>query len=363
MGYIPATQARKVFTTVLANIFEDFIGAPSFLTSFANKKTYTTKTVQLLARRGTEKIAVDVIRGSKGNLNQMTKFTQKEFLPPFYKEKVSVSAMNVYDLPFESGDNYNTAQIDALAMQTARGLSEVKEMIDRAIELQMAQLLNTGVVEIVNGDSIDYLRKAVMKEVLTGTNLWSATGVDLIKFFEDKGLLLRTVGKVSGGQSVDCVMGFEAWQAFRSNADIKDGDNLYVKSILELNAARINSAGGAYRGTLKAGIYNFDIWTYDEVYDNASDVSTRYWNAKSVVFIPRSFKSEISFCQVPELPAWIRQSARSNRVFTSLSKKMQGFRLFDYVHEEDEVYYAGIKAAPLTQLISVDRLYTAQVLA
>ena len=41
---------------------------------------------------------------------------------------------------------------------------------------------------------------------------------------------------------------------------------------------------------------------------------------------------------------------------------MKGFDIFDFVNEQDELYTVGIKAAPLAQLISVDRLYTAQVL-
>ena len=57
----------------------------------------------------------------------------------------------------------------------------------------------------------------------------------IIKFFEDKGTLLRSIGKVGGGQAVDCVMGMLAWQAFRSNADIKDGENFYTKSALEFS--------------------------------------------------------------------------------------------------------------------------------
>jgi len=363
MANIPAAQARKVFTTVLANTFQDFIDPPSFLTSFANKKTYTTKTVQLLARRGTEKIAVDVIRGSKGNLNQITRFSLKEYLPPYYKEKVAVNGMQIYDIPFESGDSYSSAQIDAWAMATATELSESKKKIDRAIELQMAQMFLTGVVEITNGDNIDYNRNTSMIEVLEGDDLWDSSGVDIIKFFEDKGSLLRSIGKVAGGQNVNCFMDLTAWQAFRANTDIKDGDNLYTKSALEFKDNPVFSASGAsYKATLKVGIYNYDIWVYDEVYDNSSGVSTKYWDAGYICMVPQSFRAEISFCQVPELPSWIRQNPRSSRVFRSLGQKMIGYRLFDYVDQEDEVYHAGVKCAPLAQMISVDRCYTAKVL-
>ena len=363
MGNIPAVQAKKVFTTVLANQFEDFIEAPSFLTGFAKTKTYTTKTVQTLSRRGTEKIAVDVIRGSKGNLNQMTRMSLMEYLPPFYKEKVAVNGMQIYDIPYESGNSYSSAQIDAWASSTATQLYETKQTIDRAIELQMAQMLLTGVVEISNGDNIDYNRKATMIEALAGNDLWDAVGVNIIKFFEDKGAKLRSIGKVAGGQSVDCIMGMEAWQAFRDNDKIVDGENLYTKSAMEFTSnPRFTASGGSYKGTLKAGIYTFDIWVYDEVYDNESGVSTKYWDSKTVALIPQSFRSEISFCQVPNLPSWIKRNPRSNRVFSSLKSKMAGFTLFDYVHEEEETYYAGIKAAPLAQLISIDRVYTATVL-
>jgi len=363
MGYIPAQNARMVFTTVLANIFEDFIEAPSFLRSFAKEKVYRTKTVQLLARRSTEKVAVDIIRGDKGNYNKMDRFTGKEYLPPYYKELISISALDIYDIPFYSGDKYNTAQIEALAMEAARGLSEIKKKVDRAIELQMSQVFETGIVLIKNGDSIDYKRDSSMIEVLAGGDLWDAASVDIIKFFEDKAALLRSKGKVSGGETIDVVMGMAAWQAFRKNAYIIDGENLYVQQLVDLSKPRVNSTGGSYKGTLKAGAYSFDIWTYDEVYDNASDVSTRYFNTKFCALIPKSFQAEISFAQVPKLPDFIMQDPRSRKIRQSLRNKMTGFDIFDSVNAEDEIYNVGIKAAPLAQLISVDRIYTAQVLA
>ncbi len=365
MANIPTQNARAVFTTVLANKFEDLIEAPSFLRSFFPDKSYRTKTIQLLARRGTEKIAVDVIRGDRGNRNKMDLFTGKEFLSPYYKELINVSAMNIYDIPFYANGQFNTIQIEALAEQTAVELNEVKKKIDRAIELQAAEAIATGIVTVKNGDSIDYKRKAAMIEVLAGGDLWDAASVDLLKFFEDKGQLLRTIGKVSGGTDVNVVMGNLAWQAFRSNADLNNKDNFYESEIKKGSSKQFfNAVGGAYRITLKMGAYNFNIWTYDEVYDfPVTDVSTRYFGSKLVALIPESFKAETSFAQVPMLPAFIRQNPRSNRVFSSLRNKMKGFSLFDFVNEEDEIYSAGLKAAPLAQIVSVDRIYTAQVLA
>lgn len=364
MGYIPAQQARKVFTTVLANIYQDFIEAPSFLSSFATNKNYSTMTVQTLARRGTEKIAVDVIRGSRGNLNQMTRQSLTEYLPPYYKEMINISAMNIYDIPFEAGDSYNTAQIEALAQKTATGINEIHKMVLRAVELQWAQAFDSGVVTVKNGDSIDYNRNSGMIEVLTGADLWDSSEVKILNFFEEKAIKLRTIGKVTGGQTVRVIMGLKAWQAFRANKDIKDGDNLYVKNALEFTMNPIAmSQGGVYRATLKVGIYNFDIWTYDEYYDDpTTGAATRYWDENTVCMIPESFRGETSWCQVPKLPDFIRQDPRSNRVFSNLRNKMNGVDIFDYVNSEDEVYYAGIKAAPLAQLISVDRIYTAKVL-
>ena len=363
MAYIPAQQARKVFTTALANIYQDFIEAPSFLSSFATNKNYRTMTVQTLARRGTEKIAVDEIRGSKGNLNQMTRESLLEYLPPYYKEMINISAMNIYDISFEAGDSYNIAQIEALAQKTATGLNEVHKMVLRAVELQWSQAFETGVVVVKNGDSIDYNRDSSMIEVLTGDELWDATGVDIFKFFEDKSILLRTKGKVTGGQTVNTIMGSKAWQAFRSNKDVTNGNNLFVKNSLDFRQNPImESQGGVYRATLRVGIYNFDIWTYDEYYDNADGESTRFWDPTMVCMIPESFRGETSWAQVPRLPDFIRQDPISNRVFTKLRGKMNGVDLYDYVNKEDEVYFAGIKAAPLAQLISVDRVYTAKVL-
>ena len=301
MGYIPLQNARAVFTTVLAQKFEDLIEAPSFLRSFFPDKVYGSKTIQILARRGTEKISEDIIRGDKGNRNNMNLFTGKEFLPPYHKQLINVSAMNVYDIPFYANGQFNTVQIAALAEQTAVELNEVKKTVDRAIELQAAQVIETGIVTVKNGDSIDYKRKAAMIELLAGGDLWDAADVDILKFFEDKGQLLRTIGKVSGGTDVNAIMGNLAWQAFRTNADLNNKDNFYESEIKKGSSKQFfNAVGGAYRITLKMGVYNFNIWTYDEVYDlPVTFASTRYFGSKLVALIPESFKGETSFAQVP----------------------------------------------------------------
>ena len=364
MGYIPAQNARAVFTTVLANKFEDLIEAPSFLRSFFPDKVYKTKYVTSLARRGTEKIAVDVIRGSKGNHNKMDLFTEKGFLPPYFKELINVSSMNVYDIPFYANGQFNNIQIGAIAEQTATELMEVKKMVDRAIELQASQALTTGIVTVNSGDSVDYKRKATMIEVMTGTDLWDDASFDILSWFETKLHKLRTIGKVSGGGRVKAVMGNLVWQAYRSNSDINSKDLVYTEQLSTLSAGSQNSTGGSYRGTLKAGAYLVEIWAYDEVYDApVTGISTRYFGSKMVALIPESFKAESSFTQVPTLPDFIRTNRRSSRVFSRLAGKMKGFSLFDFVNEEDEIYTAGLKAAPLAQIVSVDRLYTAQVLA
>lgn len=363
MALLSAQNARAFFTTTLASTFQDLIEAPKFLRSYAKEKTYTTKTVQRKSRRSTEKVANDVIKGSEGNLNQARDYQLNEFEPPYYKEGINVSSLDIWDIPFESGTSIDTKQVSALAERTAFEMAESKKMIDRAMEIQAAQAMETGVVEVVNGDNIDYKRKAIMMPVLTGTDLWTDSANDKIKFFEDAIQLLRSEGKIAGDAYVDAIMGSEAFTALRKDEKIWNRDNFYMESIMDIQAAKRIGSGGVYHGTLK-GIKgcNVRLWSYSEVYDNASGVSTSYLNPKIVHVVAQSFVAEISYCQVPELPQWIKSNPRAAGIFKGLAGVAKGFSVHEFVNERSEAYFAYLKASPLYQLVSTDKIYSAQVI-
>lgn len=357
---IPNEQSRRVFTLALTAAYDENISVPTFLNgTFFPRRNYSTKGVGWLARRGKERVAVDVLRGSKGHLNQGQKFTEKMIVPPYYHEKVLLESTSIYDLPFEAGDNYNTAQIQALAQHSAHELDENGKMIERAIELQAAQLLQTGIVELKSGESIDFKRKP---EMIEANESWTTTS-DLVGYFEGVGRKLRSVGKVLGGQRIATIMGFEAWAIFRQNETIKDAENFFTINNTEVSEMMKNTAGGSYKGELRCGGQTFEIWVYDEIYEDADGNDQYYWDSKTVCCLPiTQFIGETSFCGVPQLPNWVRQSPRAASILSGRGNNA-GFVLSDYIDEEEEAWYGRIKACPIVQAKSIDMIYTDKVLA
>lgn len=362
---IPDQQSRRLFTLSLIKAYDENIEAPSFLSgSFFPMKTYNTLGVGWLARRGTERIAVDVIRGSKGNLNKATKFTEKMIVPPYYYERVSIESTAIYDIPFAAGDNYSSAQTVALAENTARTLDETGKTIKRAIELQAAQFLTTGIVELVNGDSVDFKRNPEMiEDYSTGApDVWTTTG-DVLGDFDRVGRKLRSIGKVIGGQNIVTIMGFEAFAIFRANEALKDGDNWFTVNNSNVSELMKNSAGGSYKGELKTGGYTFEIWVYDEVYEDENGDQQYYWDSKTVAWLPAKFTGETSFCAVPQLPSWVTSGTPRAKSVLSNRGNNSGFVLSDYVDEEEEVWYGRMKVCPIVQAKAIDQIYTGKVLA
>jgi hypothetical protein len=365
MAIIPLEQSRRVFTIGFLKSFDELVTdvAPTFFSSFFKDAYYSTLGTTLKARRGNRKIAVDVVLGSKGNYNQATKFTEKMVIPGYYLEKQSITAMDIYDIPFESAEGaVNVAQIKALAEQTANELFVIVQKVIRAKELQAAQVFDNGIVQYKHNENIDFKRKPEMIEVLSGTDLWDATGVDIISYFEGVAEKLGRIGKVVGGQRVSCVMGLLAWQAFRKNPAIKDANNYVTISNLTISEKMKQATGASQKGVLNAGGYEFDIFVYTEVYEDAEGAEQTYWDSKSVVCIPESFRGEMSHCQVPELPSWITKSTRAKSIMSARPAGSKGFTFSDYVDEESDEWVGRIKTRVVAQPVSVDKIHTAKVL-
>ncbi len=365
MTNIPEVQSRRIFTTALTAKFDELASevAPSFLSSFFPKKKYETKGVSFDVRRAGRQIATDVIRGSQGNYNETTKFTEKQFIPAYFYEKYPVDSLSKYDVPMGVLDFNNVGVLESIASDMGKVMFELQQKIERSVELQASQVLQTGIVTLTNGDNVDYKRKATMKETLSGDDLWSATGVDIMERFEIASQKLRQEGRIQGGQKVYCIMGLEAYQAFRNDAAIKDKDNLFTTSNLDISTREHQTTGGQYIGSLKAGGNTCEIWVYDETYDNASGTAVDFFDSKTVAWIPESLIAETSFCGVPELPAFLKGSKRGISMMRGLSNQAMGYVIDDYVNQETETWYGRIKAAPLVIPKSVDRMYTAIVLA
>lgn len=345
---ISTTEARSVFTKMLLDVYKERTTPTSFLRSFFTQKESATKYVSIEVQRGTEKIAVDVIRGSEGNRNTFSKSTEKIFEPPYYREYFDATELDLYDRLF--GSSMIDSGIFSQFIDTvAEKLRILQDKIERSYELQCAQVLETGIVTLTNGDNIDFKRKALSLVDKSGS-AWTGSNNPL-SHISAGCQWIRQNGK-SQGNVFNMVAGSSALSAFFGNSFVKESANFRRIEHMSIREPQRNSVGATSHGEFSADDYIIRLWSYPEFYDNASSVSTSYVNAKKVILLPESPRFTLGFAAVPQL------LDENNPV-----PKKGAFLIGDYKDERNHKHVFDIRSAGVAIPVAVDQIYTMQVVS
>lgn len=354
---IPVQNARGLYTKAYLAKYVELIKVPEFFSSFFVTKTYPTKSIGIEVQRGTERIAIDVQRGTGGNRNKFSLSTEKEWVPPFYDEKFDVTEMSAYDRMF--GENIETVGGNAIGMladQTSMKLMAVTDKIKRAKEKMCADVFNTGVITLKDGTILDFKRRAASMVDLLAAGYWSNTDAAVEAQLIAGATFVRTKGK-NGGSVYDLIMSGDAWIALKKTTFFEKNANFQNVQLMDIKMPTQSPAGASSMGRITAGAYTFNVWTYDEGYENESGVFTRFMPANKVVMIPATgTRFEMAHGGVPA-------------IITDSSGKATGVRAiegeyvpYDYIDMEKTTHTIGVKSAPIPVIITVDMLYTMTVL-
>jgi len=345
---INSTSAKGLFTKTLIEVFRERPKPTAFLRSFFPSVETASKELSIEVMRGTEKVAVDVVRGSLGNRNQQTKSTEKVILPPYYREYFDLTGLHVYDRVFGSSVVDESVFVD-LANATADELMALREKIERSYELQCAQALTTGIVTIANGDNIDFMRKA-LSLVDLGSGNYFASNVNPFTVFETGCNFLRQVGKAQGGV-FNAILGTTALADLLSNTVFTGRQNL-VNLVLDAVAPpQKNALGGVLHGEITCGPYRVRLWSYPEFYDNASGTSTPYIDPKKIVLLPEAPRFKTGFAAVPQL-AKVGQGVIKG-----------AYVIGEYIEEREQSHIFDVRSAGIVIPVAVDQIWTVKVVA
>jgi len=354
---IPVQQARGIFTQTAIEKYREMVSVPSFLRSFFAVKTTASKYVSIEVQRGTEKVAVDVLRGTGGNRNSFSKSTEKIFMPPFYKESFDATSLDRYDIAFGADPMFTPQTIGYMAADVAEKLDMLKAKIDRAKELQCAQVLLSGVVTVKNGDSVDYKRKADSIKDNSSTP-WSTAATDIEAQCITGAQFIRTKGKNNAGV-FDLIMSGTAFVAFKKSDFFKNNANFNQVKLIDITSPAKNSTGAAYHGQFSFGAYIANVWTYDEVYDNESGVSTRYLDEKYAIMLPTT-GARLTMAHAG-VPAILRDVQKAE--FSTYIAQMEAEEYVNnYIDEQAMAHWFEIYSAPLAVPVTVDMIYTMKIL-
>jgi hypothetical protein len=358
MAQIATTDARNVFTKKVIDVYKERPVVFNFLRSFFPNVESDTKEVSIEVQRGSEFIAVDVERGTEGQRNTFSKSSEKIIVPPYYREYFEATDLDFYDQLFGGAmDSVDDKTFAGWLDRMTEKLVMLRDKIERAYEVQCAQVLEDGIVQLVSGGNIDFKRKALSLVALGAGFRWNeATGVPLTDL-ETACTFIRTKGKAQGG-IYNVIMGAAALSAFMNNVQVKAQADLRRIALVDINAPQRDALGGAFHGQVSAGSYILNIWTYPEYYDTKALSNIPYIDDKKVVVIPTTPRFKLGFGAVPmvfrderraEFPEFIQQTRAA-------------FVIGNRVDDRGDKHIFDIKSAGIAVPVAVDQIHTTQVL-
>lgn len=350
---IKLSEHRAGISKRLIRRFSDDKQPKQGLASFFPTVTSPTRRVSIEIQRNLQKVAVDVQRCTDPVRNIFSKFTEKIFEPPYYNEMFDFTSCQRYEETFGGGNPPTMIDAQMILNESTSNLIALKNKILRAIELQRSQVLQSGIVQLKNGDSINFKRRAESMKVLTGTNQW--TDGDNSNPLEDLNLgmtFIREKG-LSGGTSINAIFGKNALSNFLSNPKVKElADFRNIKRV-EINMPQFdNTSGMVFHGQIATGDYLINIWTYNEVYEDPIDGTTKsYIDPDNVIMVSEDFVGNTAFAGVPAL---LGDGVKEKWV----GPKEAEFYVRDVIDQVKLTWDFIVSSAPLVVPVSIDRIYT-----
>lgn len=350
---IPLNQHRAGFTQALVERFSDATDVKDGFAVFFPTKTSQTKAISIEVERMGKPIAVDVQRCTDPVRNLFSKSTEKIFVPPYFHEAFDFTSCEAYDVTFGMGVAPDATRAQTLMQSADAKLMAIKNKVKRAIQLQYSQVLTTGIVTLNTGDNIDYKRKAgSMVTKTVAAEKWTApTTSDPIADLKAGGEFLRGTGR-SGSSTLNAIMGSTAFTNFKNSTKVQNEADIKNINRIDLGMPQFNDVSGlVYQGQVGAGDFTINLWTYNETYENASGVETRYLDANTVILLPEDFRGVTAYAGLPA----VMGDPITGQYIAPVEAE---FLVYDVIDQVKRAWDFMVDSAPLVVPVSVDRIYT-----
>jgi len=321
---------------------------------------HNTEEVEIDIVRGEEEVAIVVQDLSTGyRMNSTDLYTNKGFKPPIFKEAISVNSFDLLKRvpgqnPFENPD-FRANVIDRIFS----GMQKVERKIRRSIELQAAQVLQTGIVTLSDDTgaalyTLDYKPKAT--HFPTSGTTWNNAATD------DKLGDIKALAEVIRGDGLtdvdELIFGDLAWDFWLQDAAVQNAlDNRRIEVGAVSPEQRGN--GQVYQGFIWIGNYKFAMYTYQARYTHPqTGVSTKYMDEGKVIVRSSSGRMDATFGAIPNIGALL--GVQGGQLLPELPGRMSssegGIDLFTnaWLTNDGEQLMSGIGARPLMIPTAID---------
>ena len=358
MALIPLQQARQLFTNTFIGSWKESYPVTNFWRSFTTDKVVSSKYISLEVQRGTKTIAADILRGTESNRNKFGLSTAKTYLPPYFAESFTNEDLALYDQLFAQYGELTMPMIVAdLTQEVTSNYLELKNKIERAYEKQAADMFQTGVISMINGDSIDFKMKSSHKKTLT--TKWDNATPTIFADLKVEMDQLKTDG--AAAVEFDVVMGDLAASAFFNSAEyVKKAATFPIMNSQYILPRADATSGAIFHNRIPMGNYIVNLWTTGETYTNASGVDTPYLDPKKVVIIAKSMKAITSFAAIPRVLT--DNGVMQNSQFAQTIDNGK-YILNNFVKPEVSSHIFEIKSAGVVVPLTIDHYSCLTVLA
>ena len=261
---------------------------------------YSGDKVFIDVKRLGEHVAVVVEKCTGPNMNDISRFTTKEFTPPQYGEAFPLDACELLNRmagidPYSAAYTSYASQLVAMMFN---GFVEIDAKISRGIEQQASQILQTGKLTLTNkaGDEVytlDFAPKATHFPTVT-TN-WSDPGADPIADLQALASVIRTDGKVDPNR---IILGESALTNFLKNDNVKaclDNRRIEIGEI----APEMVDSGATFYGHVWVGTYRMELWAYPEEFLDPEDNVVKYVDPNKVIMLSTRTRLDKASAIVP----------------------------------------------------------------
>lgn len=296
-------------TTRMIEMYMEEASAPMFLSGFFRsppRNFHNSEEIEIDIVREDEDVAIviqDLSAG--GRLNEATKYTNKKFVPPIFKEVGAISAFETIKRragqdPFQDPNFLANAADESFEL-----FRKLERKIRRSIELMAAQVLQTGAVTLTDEGgnalyTLDFQPK--LSHMATVGTTWALDGTtgDPLADLSALGDTVRQDGK---HDPTDLIFGKSAWQRFIANPKVQaqlDNRRMEIGGVRP--AAR--GQGASYRGTIWIDHYEYRMWMYSGFYKHPQTGNpTPYVSPDNVIMLSESGRLDLSYGAIPRIVA------------------------------------------------------------
>lgn len=294
-------------TIQMLELYRQQVATPRFLSGFFQspaRNFHNSQDVEVDILREDEEVAVTVADISAGaRLNEATVLTNKRFTPPVYKE---AGPINAYQLMLRSAGEHPFVDPDYQANAMAASMDigrRCEEKIRRAVELMASQVLQTGELTLKDsgGNStfaMDFFPKTT--HFPSAGTAWSTSATATpIDDLESLANVIMTNGRE---MPTDLIFGRTAYLEFMACTQVLNyADNRRI-NIVNLDRPELPGEGAVYHGTLAAGQYRFNMWTYLGRYKDVETATiTEYVDPGKVIMLNPNSRRDLTWGGIPTI--------------------------------------------------------------